>query len=83
MKKKTKTNPPEYLTCVPDGHIPTMCDSWAEEWISIYNNGGIGYKGQRMPTEAEKMDIRKRIAHVQMLLQIRIDKLEEAWLLMK
>ena len=45
---------PEYLVCVPDGPIQHMEASWAKEWINIWDNGGIGYKGKRQPTKTEK-----------------------------
>jgi 50S ribosomal subunit-associated GTPase HflX len=80
---KAKSKKPEFLIGVPDGPIQYMEPSWAKEWINIYNNGGIGYQGQRKPTEAEKADIRKRIAKLQDLLNARQQKLQEAWYLMQ
>jgi hypothetical protein len=81
---KTKTDKkPEYLVCVPDGSIEHMEASWAKSWINIYDNGGIGYQGHRLPTEAEKADIRKRIVKLKELLKTREDALNVALELMK
>jgi len=73
----------EYLVCVPDGPIEHMEASWAKDWINIWDNGGIGYRGGRKPTKAEKADIRKRIIKLKFLLSIRIAALDTAWNLMK
>jgi hypothetical protein len=78
MRKKA-----EYLVCVPDGPLDHMEASWAKEWINIWDNGGIGYHGNRRPTIAEKNDIRKRIIKLKKLLQNRIAALDTAWELMK
>ena len=80
---KTKTQKPELIVSVPDGPIQYMEESWAEEWIHIYDNGGIGYKGCRKPTEEEKVDIMKRILKLQELLKERKEKLDKAFWLMK
>ena len=74
--------PPEFLVGVPDGPIERMEASWANDWINIYSNGGIGYQGRRMPTESEKMDIKARINKLQELLRKRLLDLDKAWWLM-
>lgn len=79
---KTKTRP-NFLIGVPDGSIEHMEASWAKSWINIFDNGGIGYQGYRLPTKAEKADIRKRISKLQDLLNERQQKLQEAWYLMQ
>lgn len=78
-----KTKKHKYLVSVPDGSIPHMNDSWADNWINIFDNGGIGYQGCQLPTETEKKDIRKRIGKLQDLLNERQKKLQEAWYLMQ
>ena len=78
-----KTTKPQFLIGVPDGPIKHMDASWANEWINIYNNGGIGYQGSRMPTKAEKKDILKRISKLQDLLNERQQKLQDAWYLIQ
>lgn len=80
---KTKNKEPKLLISVPDGSIEGMESSWSQMWINIFDNGGIGYKGYRMPTESEKADIRKRIGKLQDLLNEKQKKLQEAWYLMK
>jgi len=78
MKKEAKL-----VVSVPDGPIQHIQYSWANDWINIWDNGGIGYKGKIQPTKADKADIRKRIIRLKWLLQSRIAALDTAWKLMK
>ena len=77
-----KTKIPRFIVGVPDGPIEHMEASWAKSWINIWDNGGIGFKGGRMPTKEEKKDIRARINKLQNLLRQRINDLDTAWRLM-
>ena len=72
-----------FLIGVPAGSIEHMEASWAEDWINIWDNGGIGYRGQRFPTREEKQDIRARITKLRELLKKREEALDKAWNLMK
>jgi hypothetical protein len=73
---------PQFLIGVPAGRIESMEASWAEDWINIYDNGGIGWAGGRMPTKEEKKDIKARIMKLKELMREREADLDRAWFLM-
>jgi len=64
-----KTKTPELVASVSAEPIKFIQLSWAKEWINVWSNGGIGYQGKRIPTKAEKADIRKRIQKAKELMK--------------
>ena len=76
-------NERKFLISIPDGPVEHINMSWAESWINIWDNGGIGYEANRFPTKKEKRDIRERIAKYRELLKKKEKDLDAAWNLMK
>lgn len=73
----------EFVIGIPDGPIQHMELSWAEWWINVWSNGGIGYHGCRMPTDEEKRDIRERLTKMKELLKKKETAIDKAMELMK
>lgn len=78
-----KTKHPELIFSVPDGPIEQMQLGWAQDWINIWSNGRIGYKGKTIPTKSDKADIIRRLRRVRELLREKEVALNQAWELIK